>query len=61
MRTIKKFDYFRKTDQKNKTRTGGVVSILSVLVSAHYNSLVNDHKDDRVHQTKKFRFGILYS
>jgi len=30
MRAIKSLDYFRKTDQKHKTRTGGIVSILSV-------------------------------
>jgi hypothetical protein len=33
MRALKKLDYFRKTDQKYKTRTGGIISILSVLVS----------------------------
>ena len=34
MRALKKLDYFRKTDQKYKTRTGGIISVLSVLVSS---------------------------
>ena len=38
MRALKKLDYFRKTDQKNKTRIGGIVSLLSVGVSSLNNS-----------------------
>jgi len=44
MRAIKSLDYFRKTDQKHKTRTGGIVSILSVTVSPIIRSnALSDH------------------
>lgn len=44
MRALKKLDYFRKTDQKYKTRTGGIISVLSVLVSFTKSMTLVEHR-----------------
>jgi hypothetical protein len=35
MVTVKSFDYFRKTDQTKNTRTGGCISLLSLISIAY--------------------------